>query len=111
MRSSVPGVCFKPYSFPRNAANGHVQLNNSHTGSFTYTPKTNFTGTDSFTYGVDYGFATASGSVTIDGIVYSYQVPNNVGSDSLTLYAVADQLVIAINKSSTHYHASRAPRT
>ncbi|GAA0397603.1 hypothetical protein GCM10009133_03290 [Cocleimonas flava] len=50
------------YSYPSSTANGAITGSGS---SINYTPNTNFSGTDSFTYTVSDGFANSSATVTI----------------------------------------------
>ena len=62
-------------------ANGSVVLNND--GTFTYSPNTNFTGTDSFDYQV----------IDADGAIATATVTINVGAvnDAPTVTPIADQ--------------------
>ncbi len=81
------------YSIVRNASNGWVQLLNSSTGSYRYTPNANTTGTDSFTFRVSDGSAfsnTATVTITITATTATTPVNNplvaNAGPDQTVNY-------------------------
>ena len=70
------------FSVVTSPANGTVTINNASTGAFTYTPNSNFTGSDSFTFkATDSVTGTASNtateSVTVNSTAISPPTANN----------------------------------
>jgi hypothetical protein len=63
------------YSIVNDPSNGTVSITNSSTGAFTYTPHSNYNGTDSFTYKVNDGTTDSNiATVTIQVISTSISV-------------------------------------
>src|SRR5437867_12109401 len=53
------------FSISKAPRNGSVTLTNPGSGTFTYTPKANFTGSDSFIFKVSDGKSSATGTVSV----------------------------------------------
>ena len=73
------------YSLTGTPSNGTVVLNNSSTGSFTFTPTADFSGNASFQYQV------TDGTVTATATVYIYVWGHGGGGSSYTLTGIYDR--------------------
>ncbi|EDN69836.1 VCBS [Beggiatoa sp. PS] len=74
------------YSIVSNGSNGNVVITNATTGAFTYTPNTNFNGTDTFTYQVNDGTEDSNTATVTVNITSVEDVPeaSNVNISGIT---------------------------